>query len=232
MRVFAPFRQSRERRVVNHRAAATDRSGVPLWHQLGVGRRPRPPAPMVRANRVTHPGQQAPRRCRPRDRAGARSSPRISSSWTTSSALAWLPLCPRAVARRRRARHGSCRAAWRGHLEAPHNRLDAFSLTTIASAGERFATLPMTRAPARQFRRFHRRRPRKSSARQDCGRDRAPRRPARRRGRRPWPEPREDLPPTAHRLNQRPTEQRPAGAGTADGAIGANTSQPPRPHPT
>jgi hypothetical protein len=83
----------------------------------------------------------------------------------------------------------------------------------------------------RQLRRLHRRGPRQPGTRQGPGRDRAPRRPADRRGRRTPPRTRQDLQTTSHRVDQRPTEQRPAGAGTAHGTLGANPGQPPRTNP-
>ena len=71
-------RQSRERRVVAHRAAATDQRGVALWHELGCDAgadlRSRWCLPIAWLAR-----QQAPRRCRSYARAGASSSPPTSS---------------------------------------------------------------------------------------------------------------------------------------------------------
>lgn len=65
--------------VVGSPAAIAAQLGVVLWHVLGCDARADDAAAEALANRLTRAGQQAPRRCRSRDRAGASFSPRISS---------------------------------------------------------------------------------------------------------------------------------------------------------
>ncbi len=65
--------------VVGSPAAVAAQLGVAPWHELGCDAGANDSAAEALADRLTRAGQQAPRRCRSRDRAGARSSPRISS---------------------------------------------------------------------------------------------------------------------------------------------------------
>jgi hypothetical protein len=65
--------------VVGSPAAVAAQLGVVLWHVLGCDAGADDAAAEALANRLTRAGQQAPRRCRSRDRAGASFSPRISS---------------------------------------------------------------------------------------------------------------------------------------------------------
>ncbi len=65
--------------VVGSPAAVAAQLGVVLWHVLGCDAGADDAAAEALANRLTRAGQQAPRRCRSRDRAGASFSPRTSS---------------------------------------------------------------------------------------------------------------------------------------------------------
>ena len=78
-RVAPADRQSRERRVVARRAAATDRPGVALWQERGCDAAAGSEVANVLADRVTVAASKRSGALALIDRAGARSSPRISS---------------------------------------------------------------------------------------------------------------------------------------------------------